>query len=87
MKLKLNDKYAITSDTNCYMLNNILVNKKTNEEYLQPFAFYNTLASLILGLINREIRQCDLRDVDKIIAHINVVKDEILKEVSKHENK
>lgn len=85
MKLKLNNDYTITSDASCYMLNKNLINKKTNEEYLQPIGFYNSLDSLILGLINREIRQCDLSDVDKIIAHINTVKGEILKEVSKYE--
>lgn len=87
MKLKINNNYTITSDTHCYILNKNLINKKNNEEYLQPICFYNTLDSLILGLINREVRQCDLSDTNKIIAHITSVKDEILREVSKHENK
>lgn len=87
MKLKINNDYTITSDTYCYILNKNLINKTNNEPYLQAMTFHNTLEDLILGLINREVRQCDLNDVDKIIAHINVLKDEILKEVSKHENK
>lgn len=87
MKLKINNDYTITSDTHCYILNKNLINKKNNEPYLQAITFYNTLEDLILGLINREVRQCDLSDVNKIIAHTNVVKDEVLKEISKYENK
>ena len=86
MKLKINDKYTITSDTHCYILNKTLVNKKTDEEYLQPISFYKNLDDLILGLINREIRTHDLKGIDEIINHINDVKTEILAEVSKHES-
>lgn len=34
MKINLNDKYVITSDSYRYVLNKKMVNKKTNEEYL-----------------------------------------------------
>lgn len=87
MKLKINNDYTITSDTHCYILNKNLINKKNNEPYLQAITFHNTLKDLILELINREVRQCDLSDVNKIIAYITSLKDEILKEISKHENK
>lgn len=87
MKLKINNDYTITSDTHCYILNKNLINKKNNEPYLQAITFHNTLKDLILELINREVRQCGLSDVDKIVAHINVVKDEILKKISKYEDK
>lgn len=85
MKLKINDNYIITSDTHCYILNKILFNKKTNEEYLQPIGFYKSLDDLILGLINREIRTHDLECINEIISHISAIKDEILSEVRKHE--
>lgn len=86
MKLKINDNYIITSDTHCYILNKILFNKKTNEEYLQPISFYKSLDDLILGLINREIRTHDLECINEIISYISAIKDEILSEVRKHEN-
>lgn len=87
MKLKLNNNYTITSDTNCYILNKNLLNKKTNGEYLQPICFYNTLDSLIVGLINRGVRSHDLESLNIIIAYIDTIRNEILTEVSKYESK
>lgn len=86
MKIKLNDDYAITTDTYCYILNKILINKKTGETYLQAIAFYNSLESLIISLLEREIRSSELDNLNQLNETVKAYANHIV-EVINNENK
>lgn len=64
MNVRLNDKYAITSDKYCYVLNEIKINKKNNEEYYFACGFYNNLENLIKAILELDVKT---REVDSLI--------------------
>lgn len=78
MELKLNDSYVITTDQYNYTLNKILVNKKNGEEYLSPVGYYSNLNNLIDSLINKEVRESDVRSISDVLEVIEDVRKDIV---------
>ena len=78
MKINLNDKYVITSDTYCYVLNKKMVNKKTNKEYLLAVGYYGNLEHLVDSLINREIRELEINSIQGVLEVIENAKNDIV---------
>lgn len=78
MEINLNDKYVITSDTYCYVLNKKMVNKKTNEEYLSAVGYYGNLEQLIDSLINREVRESEATSIQGVLEVIENAKNDIV---------
>lgn len=78
MEINLNDKYVITSDTYCYVLNKKMVNKKTNEEYLSAVGYYGNLEHLVDSLINREIRESEINSIQGVLEIIENAKSDIV---------
>lgn len=79
MELKLNDSYVITTDQYNYTLNKILTNKKNGEEYLSPVGYYSNLNNLIDSLINKEIRESDVKSISGVLEVIEDVRKDIVK--------
>lgn len=78
MEINLNDKYVITSDTYCYVLNKKMVNKKTKEEYLSAVGYYGDLEHLVDSLINKEIRESEVNSIQGILKVIEKAKNDIV---------
>ena len=78
MEINLNDKYVITSDTYCYVLNKKMVNKKTNEEYLSAAGYYGDLEHLVDSLINREVRESEVTSIQGVLEVIENAKNDIV---------
>ena len=78
MEINLNDKYVITSDAYCYVLNKKMVNKKTNEEYLSAVGYYGNLEQLIDSLINREVRESEATSIQGVLEVIENAKNDIV---------
>lgn len=78
MEINLNDKYVITSDTYCYVLNKKMVNKNTNEEYLSAVGYYGDLKHLVDSLINREIRELEINSIQGVLEVIENAKNDIV---------
>ena len=78
MEINLNDKYVITSDAYCYVLNKKMVNKKTNEEYLSAVGYYGNLEQLIDSLINREVRESEVTSIQGVLEVIENAKNDIV---------
>lgn len=78
MEINLNDKYVITSDAYCYVLNKKMVNKKTNEEYLSAVGYYGDLKHLVDSLINREVRESEATSIQGVLEVIENAKNDIV---------
>lgn len=78
MEINLNDKYVITSDTYCYVLNKKMVNKNTNEEYLSAVGYYGDLKHLVDSLINREVRESEVTSIQGVLEVIENAKNDIV---------
>ena len=79
MELKLNDSYVITTDQYNYTLNKIFINKKNGEEYFSPVGYYSNLNNLIDSLINKEVRESDVKSISGVLEVIEDVRKDIVK--------
>lgn len=80
MILPINDKYAITSDTNQWMICRKSMRKTEDgekEAYWQPFKYYSTLPGAVNGLVDYQLRLSDaegfveaIEESKRIVAEI-----------------
>ena len=94
MKIKINDKFRVTTDKDNFILEQSRVAgekaKNTGEFVWKQEGFYTTFDSALRGLLRRELLDCDAETVEELRAvvqdvqeHIDVIKRALeIKEVS-----
>lgn len=55
--LQIHENYRIKTDRYNYILQNKRMKKETNEEYWENIGYFKDFESLVLGLINMELRR------------------------------
>ena len=89
--IRIDDKYAIQADSNCYSVSRIMKNKN-GKEYIQPLTYHSTLSEAFESIIRREQREMvestDL-SLNQAIKEFKRIQDElceILKGISEKES-
>lgn len=59
VNVRIDDNYALRSDAANWIIDEIRVNSKTEEEYSQAVAFYPRLTQALDGLLQRKLRGGD----------------------------
>ena len=74
MNLQLDEKYFLETDEKNYILKELKVNQKTNEEYKEAVAYQSTLEQIMTSYINKLFKKSDAETIEELIADIRTIK-------------
>jgi len=89
MKLKIGEKWEITSDNYCYIVNlygrttNPKTKKINKEKKILRKFYYPSLTSSFQCILRNEIQQSDAESIEEILKHIKEVKELIVSVIGK----
>ena len=81
MFLKINDSYAIESDSNCWAVSKLTIEPKAGKFWKQ-IAWYQTLENAANGLLQREIRYLEVDTLNAAIKGVSGLARELVEALS-----
>lgn len=88
--VKINEKYVIEADSNCYSVS-ILKTSKKGKQYPQPISYHTTMSEAFESIVRREQRalvESNDMDIKEAVKEFKSIQDElceILKVISEKE--
>jgi len=82
LNIRIGEKWIITSDSCNYILRRITKDKETKKEIFGEPTYYNKLRHLVDELIEKDVRNTNIKSLEKLAKHIADFKEEIKKEIS-----
>jgi hypothetical protein len=77
MFIKVDDKYALASSSNCWMIQEKVKPSSRHPDGWQSFAYHNTFKSAIESLARRKIRLSDAQNLEDAIKDAQKVGEEL----------
>ena len=77
MFIQIDDKYALASDSTCWMVQKKIKPNPTHPEGWQAFTYHHTFKSAIESLARRKIRLSDAQNLEDAIKDAQKVGEEL----------